>query len=401
MTIGTATLRANPAYELELIDRLDGAERELVLRSAADPDHYGPGAGRAGAYGLLRPAAHSGLEPRVVTTDTALLFLTLRRPGPCPGYVRDALGDRCDDALGRLVLDRVLEIEDEGSFRSGAEALLLPTDGRPASQGDARPQGGRTSELSIRALQYAQALRGLPPEVVGWRLYCYGRRPLTPELHRRLPDAGAVRAFLLGGRPAAQEALRRGWLESSNPDDSSPWRSWQPRRTRRPNPGVGEPSPSWFKLYVSPVPDDMPAAIAVVADVLAEAPGAVSFKVGRTADGLTRPDKLVAYFGRQDDLLEAARRLGPMLAGLRPHGVPFTAGVTADGMLSWGVDPPGRGSGTGARSWRGWVTGRLGEYLVGAAAEGGSVPPWRVALERIRLDGVDVETWVPAAGTVR
>jgi hypothetical protein len=89
--------------------------------------------------------------------------------------------------------------------------------------------------------------------------------------------------------------------------------------------------------------------------------------------------------------------------GLRPHGVPFTAAIAADGMLSWGTDPPGNRSGTGGGSWRSWVTGRLADYLAAARptpSEGVPVEPWQIALERIRLDGVDTDTWVPRPGVV-
>ena len=47
------------------------------------------------------------------------------------------------------------------------------------------------------------------------------------------------------------------------------------------------------------------------------------------------------------------------------HGVPFTAEISPDGLLSWGADPPGRSFSDGAdsTSWRMWVTRRLAEYL--------------------------------------
>ena len=164
-----------------------------------------------------------------------------------------------------------------------------------------------------------------------------------------------------------------------------------------------------------------------VASTLADAPGVASWKIGRTIDGLTRPDKLVAYFDRQHDLVAATNRLRPTLSGAAAHGVPFTAAITTDGLLSWGIDPPRAGAGPSgpSGSWRSWVTERLADYLVTARTsvhdgspmhqgsmgerrrgvpdegDGGAPEPWQVAIARLRLDGVDVDTWVPNSGAVR
>ena len=46
-------------------------------------------------------------------------------------------------------------------------------------------------------------------------------------------------------------------------------------------------------------------------------------------------------------------------------------------------------------SWRLWVTNRLAVALVAARRDGAAVEPWRYALARAELDGVDVATWAP------
>jgi hypothetical protein len=82
------------------------------------------------------------------------------------------------------------------------------------------------------------------------------------------------------------------------------------------------------------------------------------------------------------------------------HGVPFTASVTTDGLLSWGADPPVLPStnGTGT-SWRMWVTEQLAGYIeVARNTERGELEPWQFALERLRLSGIDTDTWIPASG---
>jgi hypothetical protein len=80
--IETAELRANPAYELVLYDRLPAAQQQ-VLHGIQDDLEF---------YGILRPYQVNGLSVKSVNQDTALLFLTLQVPGKLPGYVQNALG---------------------------------------------------------------------------------------------------------------------------------------------------------------------------------------------------------------------------------------------------------------------------------------------------------------------
>ena len=377
MLIGDAVLRANPGYDLVPLDRLTAVEREAVAEEA----------GRARApYGLLRPSPDDALEPRLVSTDTALLFFTLTVPGPCPGYLRSALGDRLTATLGRLVLDGILEVEVDGVFRSGA-AGWSPL----APAGGGRP-GGRTAALSEEAIRYGQALlelASLPAESIATRLYMYGRRPVSSTLRRRVASWDP-----LGG---AGPVLQRRWIEQPSSSPDSPWRSWQPRRSP-----AGRARSAPYKLYVSPTTETLPEAVRAVASALVDSAGVLGFKVGRTVDGVARPDKMVAYFASLEELHDGADRVRDEAAGCRPHGVPFTAGVTDDGLLSWAMDPPRDSPRTsrhaGASSWRTWVSTRLAEYLLDARASdarGAGGEPWQVALARLQLDGVDTASWVP------
>lgn len=158
-----------------------------------------------------------------------------------------------------------------------------------------------------------------------------------------------------------------------------------------------------YKLYVSPTLDALPRAIEAVADSLASGHGAKAFKVGADLGGLCRPDKLVVYFDRLDDLQDAAVSLEQRLGVCPAHGVPFTAAVTADGLLSWGADPPVFGADAGrVTSWRLWVSELLAEYLESARSDNeNALQPWQFALERLRLAGIDTDTWVPASGMWR
>ncbi len=363
-----AVLRASPVYELVPLERLTEEER-AVLRGSADGDDL---------YGLLRPVGDSTVAPRSATPDLALLVLTLREPGPLPAFAARRLGDEAEEAIARLVLDGVLELEQAGSFVSGPGSL--PGTAGPGEGGDA------VAALSLAALRHAQSLVGVPEELLTLSLYCFGRRPFTPRLASRLPDEQAVAGFL---RIAAVAAGTR-WIESGT-SAGDPWRMW---RRRRPQARRGRGGAS-FKLYVAPVLEALPDTLAAVAECLGEIGGCEGFKVARDAAGLCRPDKLVAYFERLEDLHDASGRLGTLLRGTPAQPVPFSGGVDAGGLLSWGVDPSG-GSQV-ARSWRLWLAGRLASYLVEARIAGGAGEPWRFALERIRLDGIDVESWTPSS----
>jgi hypothetical protein len=150
-----------------------------------------------------------------------------------------------------------------------------------------------------------------------------------------------------------------------------------------------------FKLYVAPALEAAPHALAHVAEALGEQDACEGFKIARNVAGLCRPDKLVAYFARLVDLHDAAARLRPRLDGLPAQPVPFTGAVDPAGLLSWGIDPAA--GGREARSWRLWLATRLASYLVEARAAGGETEPWRFALERIRLDGIDTGSWAPVS----
>ena len=97
-------------------------------------------------------------------------------------------------------------------------------------------------------------------------------------------------------------------------------------------------------------------------------------------------------------------KLGKELDGCPAHGVPFTAEISGEGLLSWGVDPPESKqmlSWQPQESWRLWLTNRLANALLTARrANSASGPePWRYALERLGLEGIDTESWTPAPGS--
>nr|NLI50508.1 hypothetical protein [Propionibacterium sp.] len=369
--LAAARLRTNPAYEVVVADRLTGDEADLFRSLAGGGD----------LFGLLRPD-RAGLSYKAVDAETALLLFTLATPGPLPSFARAKLGPDCDRVVADLVLSGVLEVEGEGGFRSGpdAEPALFA---RPATAGR-----GRTGQLSLAALRYGQRLGALEPSELASRLYAFNRAPLTPAWQRRLPGPDAVLDHLgLGPGGRLQPRLTAAWA-AHGPDRG--WLSWSSRAVR----AAAEPGALTYKLYLSPTLEALPE---LVEAWVAASPRlrAFSFKLGLDAAGLLRPDKCVAYFATLDDLARAGDVLSAAMQGLPAQGVPFTAGITADGLLSWGVDPPRRGTG---RSWRLWVAEHAARSLAAAAARpaaAGGTEPWLFALRRLQVAGVDTDTWQP------
>ena len=377
--------RANPQYELVLFDRLSEDERRRLAGFRRDP----------GFYGVLRPRGRRGMGVKAVDRETALLFLTLREPGPLPAYVREVLAESTARTVAQLLADGVLEVEHEGAFVSGPAAFALLPSGPSGPAGEPR---GRLARLSLAALRHGEALALDDPLQLAWRLYAYNRLPLTPRWQRLLPSADGVREYLgVGPRGANRPFLDRAWTPGAAMDG---WLSWT-ARGRRAAPLI--PGGTTYKLYVSPTPGCLREGFGAVLEALAAA-RARQFKVGDSAAGLLRPDKIVAYFPDFERLAEAADAVLARLAGVTAQGVPFTSEIGGDGLLSWGVDPPaGERSSLwdGRESWRLWLSHRLARALIDARAaempENAGVEPWRFALERVRLDGVDTTTWTPGA----
>ena len=205
------------------------------------------------------------LEARSVSSETALLFLTLATPDTLPSYVVARLGADVQRTIGRLVLDGVLEIERDGEYVHGVRAAGLVAVGR--SEGGR----GRIGELSVAALRYSQQLIGVPESLLALRLYFYGRRPVSAALRKRLGDDASPPTW--GSAGSAAPALATGWRElPPAAPESTHWRHWRVGRARRGRaamrPGSRQPR------------DDgtLGQALATVASSLSAARGVVAFQ---------------------------------------------------------------------------------------------------------------------------
>ena len=359
MTILEATYRASGRFELKRLDELTPEQRQPFQELALDDDFYG----------LLFPRTAS-LTVKAVGRDVAALLATLASPSRLG---TTALG--ADDIID-LVLDGVLEIEHDGTFVSGADALAVVCDAGAL----AAPSG-----LSLQALQYAADLAEDDSDRLSSALYLYNRIPMTAFWKARFPNHEAVLAHIGAGKAEAH------W-HVAPPSQSNGWISFHARERRRYVAGAAV-----YKLYVSPRPENIREAFDAVVRTLAGR--GLDFKIGSDAAGLLRPDKLVIYLGGRGDIDDVAGLLRARLAGCAAHGVPFTASDGGDALLSWGVDPPDEErvlSWLGRESWRLWLANKLGAALAFAKSET-STDPWRFAVERVRRLGIDVERWTPSA----
>jgi hypothetical protein len=329
-----------------------------------------PSIGAASDCAALLVPRRGPTAARALTPAAADLFRSLARPRQlAPAEAGGA------DSIARFVLDGILEIEHAGGFVSGPAAHGCYFDGAPPKA------DSRLARLSQEAVRHAASL-GLGGGVLQRRLYQYNTAPITPAWRRRLGTSHDAAHFLRSvDRPPPGLVHRTG----------PAWHYW--RRARRMKPS----STPTLKLYVSPGLERLPDALHATLALLREADARVAaVKVGADLPGLLRSDKLVAYFTDLDALDHAAALLSTRLGGMPPQGVPFTADLSGDGLISSAVDPPADVVSldwTGDASWRAWVAGRLASSLTLANAQPASVPSWVYAIDRLSLDGVDACSW--------
>ena len=365
--------RANPLMELTQLASLTDAQREPFRDLESDPDFYG----------LFVPQPPLTITIKSAPRQTAELFRSLAAPAHLD---RALLGD--GDAAANivdLVLDGILEIERGDGFVSGADALPFLSAGAPDAGG----------VLSRRALLHAQELETADPRMLASALYRYNCIPLTPSWRSRFAGPEAILAHVGAGRGVARKILNRDWSFSG---ETRGWLAWTPLLASR------DASASTYKLYVSPRPERIRDAFEILVRVLAAAPA--PFKLGNSAAGLLRADKLVAYFSTREQLDGVASAMRRELAGCEAQGVPFAAALDESGLLSWGVDPPESERVLRWQerdSWRFWIAQRLGGAMAFAksARTSAAAEPWRFAVARIQRLGVDVATWTPSAALWR
>jgi hypothetical protein len=320
-----------------------------------------------------------------VNASTRRFLHALRRPRVLRDVVPTPLGPGDAAALLRLILDGVLEIEVGGRFVSGLDAWE-----RLCDLPRRREVHKRATRLTVEALAYGERLLPMPVSLLAYRLYRYNTIPASPRWRARFPSSAATAEHLGISDFERQPRLReRGWAAQPRGERTQqPWLGWTCTAAMR----AHAPDSPMYKLYVSPEPARIRDAFQTAARLVVGS-DALAFKVGGDVLGVLRPDKLVVYFASHGALVETADTLRSALRGLRAHGVPFTAPLDADGLVSCGVDPapPADGDLMGRESWRLRVARRLAASLaVAASGTSRALTPPRFALARLALDGIDL-----------
>ena len=345
-------LKLEPSFDLTETSMLDGP---AVLRSS-DPAHPG----KVVEFGVAR-LLHTADRERVVQVSSA------------EGWVRSD--------VAAIVLDGIASVRRGSRWVRGVEALpdLFPA----LVEGPA--ETGVLQRMSHRALTTGARYAGRRP--LADFLYSYGRLPVGGSELAELPDRAAVSRWL-GIEPTP--AWLRPWRQE-DPRAAGWWNLWHLRDAPQ---GIAHDQPV-AKLYVSPCPRDLPEVLRELCVTAAEL-DIPTLKVGSDAHAVYRPDKLVAYGTDLAHLDALATKLLPRVNGALAHGVPFTAERSADGLLSWGMDPAPTETSAVRTSWRQHCTAVAADGLSRAAGfDAGTAT--RMATAWLWVNDIDPWTWTGVA----
>jgi hypothetical protein len=238
---------------------------------------------------------------------------------------------------------------------------------------------GRLAQLSLDGLMHVQTLGRQSVADIAARLYAWNRLPSSAW--RRL----GTEPVLVATRAAS--AAGQSWEMIASGPPATPWCMWRLRGR------AADAVSGCWKVYISPHPrylaDVVPAAMCACVDL-----PVVGLKYGTDVHGMLRPDKLVVHLAAEEAVHLLTDRLLRLLDGCPAQGVPYSAELGGDGLISWGRDPPSASQAIRAGgSWRAWVTKTLAEGFVDKDAK--EPEPWKRALDRIVRAGVDPLTWAP------
>jgi len=379
-TLRDAIFRANPCYQLVPFDKLSRADQQSALANGLHPT----------SYGVFLPAAGSTLNIRTACAESALLFLSLQSPAQMPKYVRAQNPSNWIDEVKKLLLDEILEVQIDNAYVCGSALLANNESTALSAQSD---NGNLLSSLSAQAILYADKLDISDPRTLSGRIYCFNRRPFCFDQHHGLCDRNKVTAFLRLAELENELALNTRWKQQSQSPLFGGWLNFNST-----NPFKNEPSrDKWTcKLYISAHWQHLPQVLLRFLSNTKSHLCACGFKVPCDIFGLLRPDNFVVYVKSKEAVFELADSLAPTLQGTPVQGVPFSSPLTQDGLLSWGADPPKASAfSMVGESWRYWLTNRLASNLIRAKSSDANSRPHTLALERLRLEGIDVDSWTP------
>jgi hypothetical protein len=362
--------RQGQGYKLTEWNRLDNSKKESV---ASLPDE-------SEVYGVFEPIISTQKSSyRVAYQQVALLYFHLQQSNKLPHYLMLPQDPKVNETIAALLLDGIIEIEWEGRFVSGPGAL--PVLYNDEMTGDAQLPT-YLSQLSYKAIYYAWMLKDVNEKCTTARLYTFNTTPWDASLKMAFQKKNTVKEFLLSRIDHnALKTLNARW----QPTEKTEWLSWN-RKVTEP---LTDGQSNVYKLYISPLINDLPEVLLECIPVI-DSSDAISFKIGNTLQGLLRPDKMVVYFYSRDSLFTTAGILIQFLKGFAPQGVPFSAQLDDNGLLSWGKDPPGDGS------WRTAVSEKLAAILQHAKE---NQLNWPLTISYIdatmQSKGLDIRNWEP------
>lgn len=371
-------LRANPDLVIVPFERMSPAEMAVLGEVRLDGDYVG----------IIRARDGSDATVSAVCKNTASLFSDLSTPGSVPASFRNGPEDDVNRQIANLVLSGILELDSDGDFVSGVRARKLVH----ALEEEVENRG-RIAQLSLAAIRFGQRLPLDDANRLSAQMYFYNRTPIAPAWAKKLADERDYCRYLgLSDGPCAG-LLEAHWNELST--DRTAWRYWSCKEA------VSHASAkrSRCKLYVSPTLEAIGDTFCEIVQVFTEEK-TPRFKIGADLAGLARPDKIVAYFDEFHHMESVGRALTERLVTTPVQGVPFTGDLGADGLVSWGIDPDDQPvvARQASASWRIWITNHLAVALLAARkAPDLEIEPWQFALERLRLLGVDTDSWTPTS----
>jgi hypothetical protein len=381
--------RFNPAFTLTEVEDLD----EDVL------DRFRPLIRMKDIYGFLHAPAEAKLTVKVVNRHFAAFLKEIHEPRRMRDVFvdyRQGTDDEKVKLLIRLVLDSVLEVQKDGKFVSGPDAVnqvLLRSDSRGCFFDDEKEKNP-VQIVSEKALYCAMHSVLDHPQELSFYLYNFNRIPLSLKWNERFPDETSIAQYLdleesgsWKGMPdrVTPQPIRRDQRGEPNQFDLY-WRSWRLKKEK-----LSKSVPR-YKVYISPVPDDLPKAFRIVRDHVSDSE-AHAMKVGRTLSGMLRSDKFIVYFREVTPAFEFASEMSEKLHSCRSYGVPFSYQVNPDvPVVSMGVDPPpvlGE-----KNSWRLYIANRLALAIQGAKRMKEKDPKTYIQTYMDML-GIDCRKWRP------
>jgi hypothetical protein len=372
--------RAGDLYRLREWSQLDSDQKESLAGLQDESE----------VYGVFEPQARSTpIARKVAYREVALLYFHLQHSNKLPHYLIFPRDEKINETIAALLLDGIIEIEWEGKFVSGLDAMMAIYDDDIINEG--HPQT-YLSQLSYRAIRYAWTLNDHDERSMASRLYAFNTVPWDASMKTMFHEKHNVNDFLFSSiDDDTMNTLNEQW--HSTVTEKKEWLSWNRKAMKTP---IEPQSPHIYKLYVSPLINDVPAVLARCLPAI-NTSDAVSFKIGNTLRGLLRPDKMVVYFYSKESLIQMARVLKESLKDFPSQGVPFSSQLDDDGLLSWGQDPGDEGKPifeTG--SWRTVISDKLAAMLAHVKKNKLRWPQAIAYIEAtMQTKGIDIRNWEP------